>query len=121
MVDLPTSNGKEVANELGDLVDFVPADVTDTDAVNAALDVAEKDKPLRAVVHCAGRGGTMRVLDRDGGPGEMEMFEAVVRTNLIGSFNVLRLAASRMVRNEVIGQERGIVVLTRSLTMTSSW
>ena len=115
MVDLPTSKGKEVANELGDLVDFVPADVTDTDAVNEALDFAEKDKPLRAVVHCAGRGGTMRVLDRDGGPGDMEMFEAVVRTNLIGSFNVLRLAASRMVRNEVIEQERGIVVLTASV------
>lgn len=115
IVDLPTSRGVEVAEELGALATFVPADVTDTDAVNNALDVAESLATLRAVVHCAGRGGTMRVLDRDGGPGDFEMFEAVVRTNLIGSFNVLRLAASRMVKNEALSGERGIVILTASV------
>lgn len=114
-VDLPTSSGKEVAVELGELVDFVPADVTDTDAFSEALDAAEAAGPLRVVVHCAGRGGTLRVLDRDGGPGDLELYEAVVRTNLIGSFNVLRLSASRMAKNDVVGEERGVIVLTASI------
>lgn len=114
-VDLPTSAGKDVAAELGDLVQFVPADVTDTEAFSAALDAAEKIAPLRAVVHCAGRGGTLRVLDREGNPGDLELYEAVVRTNLIGSFNVLRLAASRMAANAIDGEERGVIVLTASI------
>lgn len=115
LVDLPTSHGKQVAEDLGELATFVEADVTDTDAFAAALDRAERIAPLRAVVHCAGRGGTLRVLDREGNPGDLELYEAVVRTNLIGSFNVLRLAASHMARNEPVVEERGVIVLTASV------
>jgi NAD(P)-dependent dehydrogenase (short-subunit alcohol dehydrogenase family) len=113
ILDLPSSAGKEVAAELG--ATFVAADVTDPEGVNAALDAAESLAPLRALVHCAGRGGAVRLVDREGNPGSLEDYEGVVRTNLIGTFNVLRLAAARMARNEEVDGERGVCVLTASV------
>ncbi|GAA4548466.1 SDR family NAD(P)-dependent oxidoreductase [Pseudonocardia xishanensis] len=113
LLDLPTSRGEESAAELG--ARFVPADVTDEQGVESVLDAAEEAGPLRAVVHCAGRGHTMRVLDKEGRPGSLENYEGVIRTNLIGSFNVLRLAAARIARTESVEGERGVVVLTASV------
>lgn len=113
ILDLPSSAGAQVAAELG--ATFVAADVTDPDSVNEALDAAENLAPLRALVHCAGRGGAVRLVDRDGNPGSLEAYEAVVRTNLIGTFNVLRLAAARMAKNEDLDGERGVCILTASV------
>jgi NAD(P)-dependent dehydrogenase (short-subunit alcohol dehydrogenase family) len=115
VVDLPTSSGAEIAEKLGPLARFAAADVTDTRSFDQALDAAEAIGPLRAVVHCAGRAATLRVLERDGSPGDIGIYEGVVRTNLIGSFNVLRLAAARMARNEPLQGERGVIVLTASI------
>lgn len=115
IIDLPSSDGEAVARELGELAVFAGADVTDTDAVNAALDAAEKRAPIRAVVHCAGRGGTVRVVEKDGQPGSLETYENLVRINLVGSFNALRLSAARMVQNDPIDGERGVVILTASV------
>ncbi|OZF50758.1 MULTISPECIES: SDR family NAD(P)-dependent oxidoreductase [unclassified Rhodococcus (in: high G+C Gram-positive bacteria)] len=115
IVDLPQSAGKDVAQELGDFVQFGPADVADPDAVDAALDLAEARAPIRSVVHCAGRGGTVRVVEKDGTPGSLELYTSLIQTNLIGSFNVLRLAAARMVRNEPVDGERGVVIMTASV------
>lgn len=65
IVDLPSSAGALVARELGENARFAAADVQDTSQMEAALDVAAPFcRPLRAVVHCAGRGGPVRVLDR---------------------------------------------------------
>ncbi len=108
-------NGDEVAAEIGGGTRFVRADVTDTDQMNAVFDAAESMGDLRAVVHCAGRGGPIRVVDRDGNPGSLETYEAVVRLNLVGSFNVLRLGAARMAKRELVDGERGVVVLTASV------
>ena len=108
-------NGAEVAAEIGGGTRFVQADVTDTDQMNAAFDAAEAMGELRAVVHCAGRGGPIRIIDRDGNPGSLEVYEGVVRLNLVGSFNVLRLGAARMAKRELIDGERGVVVLTASV------
>lgn len=113
IVDLPSSNGQAVAKDIGAV--FAPADVTDPEAVDAALDHAVESAPLRALVHCAGRGGTVRVVGKDGSPGSLEDYESIVRTNLVGSFNVLRLASARMVANEPIEGERGVCVLTASV------
>jgi NAD(P)-dependent dehydrogenase (short-subunit alcohol dehydrogenase family) len=115
IIDLPSSDGEAVARELGELAVFAGADVTDTDAVNAALDAAEKRAPIRAVVHCAGRGGTVRVVEKDGQPGSLETYENLVRINLVGSFNALRLSAARMVQNDPIDGERGVIILTASV------
>lgn len=67
------------------------------------------------MVHCAGRGGTVRVVEKDGTPGSLELYTSLIQTNLIGSFNVLRLGAARMVRNEPVDGERGVVIMTASV------
>jgi NAD(P)-dependent dehydrogenase (short-subunit alcohol dehydrogenase family) len=116
IVDLPASAGALVARELGEMARFAAADVQDEAQMEAALDVAASfGRPLRAVVHCAGRGGPVRVLDRDGKPGSLEKYEEIVRLNLVGSFNVLRLAAARMAATEAVEGERGVVVMTASI------
>jgi NAD(P)-dependent dehydrogenase (short-subunit alcohol dehydrogenase family) len=89
--------------------------VTSEDEVGSALDAAEEFSPLRAVLHCAGRGGALRLVDRDGAPGSLEHFREVVEVNLIGSFNVLRLAAARMAASEPVDGERGVCVMTASV------
>jgi NAD(P)-dependent dehydrogenase (short-subunit alcohol dehydrogenase family) len=115
LVDLPTSAGPAAADKLGSRARFVAADVTDPTAIDAALDAAAKDGDLRAVVHCAGRGGALRVLDKEGNPSSLDAFGAVVQTNLIGTFNVLSRAAARIAATEPIDGERGVVVMTASV------
>jgi NAD(P)-dependent dehydrogenase (short-subunit alcohol dehydrogenase family) len=114
VLDLETSAGAEIADGLGPDVRFAAADVTDPEAVSAALDAAEERGPLRVLVHCAGRGGALRLVEKDGSPGSLELYETVVRVNLIGTFNVLRLAAARMAAAEPVEDERGVCVLTAS-------
>jgi NAD(P)-dependent dehydrogenase (short-subunit alcohol dehydrogenase family) len=113
ILDLANSAGAEVAAEIG--ATFVAADVTDTAQVEAALDAAESQAPLRAVVHCAGRGGPVRLVEKDGSPGSLETYTAIINVNLIGTFNVLRLAAARMARTEPVDGERGVCILTASV------
>jgi NAD(P)-dependent dehydrogenase (short-subunit alcohol dehydrogenase family) len=115
IVDLPNSAGAERAAELGGDATFAAADVTDADAVSAAVSTATDLAELRAVVHCAGRGGTVRVLEKDGSPGPLELFETVLRVNVVGTYNVLRFAASAMARNEPRDGDRGVFVLTASI------
>jgi NAD(P)-dependent dehydrogenase (short-subunit alcohol dehydrogenase family) len=115
IVDLGASDGEQIANELGDGVEFVPADVTDPKQMDAALDAAEQAGPLRAVVHCAGGGGAVRLVEKDGSPGSLDKFISVINLNLVGSFNVLRLAAARMAKNELLDGDRGVCVLTASV------
>ena len=116
LLDLPTSPGREAAKDLGEAATFVAGDVTDTGGVNSALDAAEATGPLRAVVHCAGRGGDRyRIIDKDRNPGSLETFADVLRVNLVGTYNILRLAASRMAGNELLDGERGSFVLTASV------
>jgi len=115
IIDLASSSGAEVAKGLGGGCGFVAADVTDPEEVSAALDTATSNGPLRILVHCAGRGGPVRLVDRSGSPGSLEIFEAILRTNVVGTFNVLRLAASQMAVSPVIEGERGVCVLTASI------
>jgi NAD(P)-dependent dehydrogenase (short-subunit alcohol dehydrogenase family) len=111
--DLATSAGADVAARLGGR--FVAADVTDGPAMEAVIAAAAADGPLRAVVHCAGRGGPVRLVDKEGKPGSLEAYEAVVRLNLVGSFNVLRLACAAMAKAEPIEGERGVCIMTASI------
>ena len=115
IVDLPDSSGEEVSAELGDRAQFAQADITDTDQVNAALDAAEAKGPIRAVIHCAGVGGPVRLVDKDGNPGSIESYTRTININLIGTFNVLRLSAARMAKNEPLDGDRGACVLTASV------
>jgi len=116
LVDLPTADGDSAASKLGDRARFVGADVTDEQALGSALDAAEENGPLRAVVHCAGRGGDrVRIIDRERVPGSLDSFADVIRINLLGTYNVLRLAAQRISGNDVVDGDRGAVVLTASV------
>jgi NAD(P)-dependent dehydrogenase (short-subunit alcohol dehydrogenase family) len=115
LVDLPSSRGEEVAASLDGPAVFAPADVTDEAAVRSALDAADELGPLRVLVNCAGIGTPGRVLGKDGSAYPIEPFVRVLQVNLIGTFNVLRLAAERMARLEPVGEERGVIVNTASV------
>jgi NAD(P)-dependent dehydrogenase (short-subunit alcohol dehydrogenase family) len=113
ILDLPSSNGDEVAKELGDAVRFAPADVTDEEAVTKAFDLAETLGTVRIVVNCAGTGDAIRVLGK-GGVYPLNKFARIVNINLVGTFNVLRLGAERMAKSEPVGEERGVIINTAS-------
>jgi NAD(P)-dependent dehydrogenase (short-subunit alcohol dehydrogenase family) len=116
ILDLPGSKGEEVASELGEKTTFVGADVTAETEVQAAVDNAiEHFGGLQIVVNCAGVGLAGRVITRDGTPLDLEIFEFAVRVNLIGTFNVVRLAAACMAGQEPVGEERGVIVNTASI------
>jgi len=115
IADLASSAGEDVAAEVGEQARFVAADVRSEAEVGAALDAAEAAGPLRCVIHCAGRGGAVRLVEKDGSAGSLELYSEVVAVNLIGTFNVLRLAAARMAKNEPRDGDRGVCVLTASV------
>ncbi|MET8978813.1 SDR family NAD(P)-dependent oxidoreductase [Streptomyces sp. NPDC004539] len=116
LADVSEEEGAKAVAELGDAVRFVRADVTDENDVNAALDAASELGTPRWIVHCAGRGGDRtRIIDRDRAPGGLDTFAEVVRVNLIGTYNVLRLAAARLSGNEIVDGDRGAIVLTSSV------
>ncbi len=116
IVDLPSSEGDVVAKELGDRARFAPADVTSEEEVKAAVQTAaDTFGGLHIVVNCAGVGFPGRVLTRAGDATDLERFEFVVRVNLIGTFNVIRLAAAQIAKQEPDGEERGVIVNTASI------
>jgi NAD(P)-dependent dehydrogenase (short-subunit alcohol dehydrogenase family) len=114
IVDLPSSSGAELAAELGDGARFVAADVRDEDQVQAAVDAATGMGVLRVAVNCAGVATPGRVIGKRGLL-PLEAFRTVVEINLVGTFNVLRLAASAMLANEPVDGDRGLVVMTASV------
>jgi NAD(P)-dependent dehydrogenase (short-subunit alcohol dehydrogenase family) len=116
IVDLASSDGETVAKELGEVAVFAPADVTSEEEVKAAVDAAvDSFGGLHVVVNCAGVGFPGRVLTRDGEPTDLDRFEFVVRVNLIGTFNVIRLAAAQMAKQDPDEEERGVIVNTASI------
>ena len=114
IVDLASSKGAEIAEELGGL--FVPADVTSADEVRDAVAAAQAAAPLRVVVNCAGIAPPAKVLDREGNPAVLADFERVVRINLVGTFNVTSQAAAVITKNEPTESgDRGVIVNTASV------
>ena len=114
ILDLPGSPGERVAADLGSEVRFAAADVRHEDDVAAALDVADSLGPLRVAVNCAGTGNAIRLLGRNG-VFPLAEFTKIVNINLIGTFNVIRLAAERIAKQDLVGEERGVVVNTASV------
>lgn len=106
--------GEEAVAELGDRAHFAQTDVTDEDGVAKALDLAESLGPVRINVNCAGIGNAIKTLSKDG-PFPLKGFKKVVEVNLIGTFNVLRLAAERIAKTEPVGEERGVIINTASV------
>jgi NAD(P)-dependent dehydrogenase (short-subunit alcohol dehydrogenase family) len=114
ILDLPNSAGSELAAELGERVRFAAADVRDEDQVQAAVAAAAELGTLRVVVNCAGVGTPGRVIGKRGVL-PLEAFQTVIDINLVGTFNVLRLAAAAMIDNEPLDGDRGLVIMTASV------
>ena len=115
LVDLNAEVGEAAAKEIGDAARFVVADVTDEVQVQAAIDGAVGAfGGLHIAVSCAGIGWAQRILNRSG-PHGLDIFTKVVTVNLIGTFNVARLAALRLVGNEPEDGERGVIINTASI------
>jgi len=109
-LDLKVDGAPEV-----DGVTYVATDVTDPAQVQAAVDQAAEVGPLRTVVNCAGIGPSARILGKKG-PHDLELYATVVKVNLIGSFNVLTLAAEKIAQTDPDEQgQRGVVVNTASI------
>lgn len=117
VLDVNAHAARAVADEIGGLA--VEADITDEASVKAALDQIEAAHGVaRIVVNSAGIAGASRIVGRDG-PHDLGFFERIIKVNLIGTFNVLRLAADRMAALD-IGEdaERGVIVNTASVAAT---
>jgi 3-hydroxyacyl-CoA dehydrogenase / 3-hydroxy-2-methylbutyryl-CoA dehydrogenase len=116
IADLNAEKGKALASELGATASFVEADVTDGAAVSAAVErAAAAEGGLRVSVCCAGIGWAERVAHKAGAH-NLEFFSNVVKVNLVGTFNVLRLAAAAMSENEPDAEgARGVCVNTASI------
>jgi NAD(P)-dependent dehydrogenase (short-subunit alcohol dehydrogenase family) len=114
IADLNAERGGALASELGERAEFVEADVTDEAAVRSAVDAATAESGLRISVCCAGIGWAQRTTGKQG-PHDLEIFSNVIKVNLVGTFNVLRLAATAMNDNDPdAGGERGVCVNTSS-------
>ncbi|HTY72569.1 MAG TPA: 3-hydroxyacyl-CoA dehydrogenase [Actinomycetes bacterium] len=114
LLDLPSSAGATEAAALGDRALFAPGDVTAEDDVRAALDAAESLGTLRIAVNCAGIANAIRTLGKEG-PFPLDGFARVIQVNLIGTFNVIRLAAQRIAATPEVDGERGVIVNTASV------
>ncbi len=115
ILDLPQSAGAQAAEELGERAAFVAGDVTDEAQVQAAIDQATALGDLRVAVNCAGLAPAIKTIKRDGTPHPLPDFTRAITVNLIGTFNVLRLAAAAMAATEPVGEERGVIINTASV------
>jgi NAD(P)-dependent dehydrogenase (short-subunit alcohol dehydrogenase family) len=120
LVDTNRDGGKELADE--GVGTFVPADVTSETDAREAVSQATALGPLRVLVNCAGVGWGARIVDKSGGPHDLSLFRQILDINLVGTFNMLRLAAVAMATNEPLadgesgtGAERGVVINTASI------
>jgi NAD(P)-dependent dehydrogenase (short-subunit alcohol dehydrogenase family) len=110
LIDLNDDLGKTVAAEIDGV--YVRADVSDEDGVSEAIAAAVELGPLRALVNSAGTGTPGRTVGRDGNPLPQKYFERIIRINLLGTFNCLRLAAAAMAKTEPVDEcgSRGAIV-----------
>jgi NAD(P)-dependent dehydrogenase (short-subunit alcohol dehydrogenase family) len=116
IVDKDAAKGEALAAALGGGCRFVAADVTSPEQVAAAIGAAVELGPLRAAISCAGVGWAQRTLSKEGVPHDLEVFQTVLRINLVGTFNVMRLSAAAMAKNQPQRDgERGVVINTASI------
>ncbi len=115
VIDVNAAGAQRVAGEIGGL--GLTADIADGASLAAALDAAEAAHgPARIVMNIAGIGTARRVIGKDGSPAPLEDFERVVRVNLVGTYNVVRLTAARIARLAPLADgERGVMVMTASV------
>jgi NAD(P)-dependent dehydrogenase (short-subunit alcohol dehydrogenase family) len=116
IADRDEVRGQALAQELGAAVRFAKTDVTSEAEVKAAVALAQSLAPLRIAVSCAGIGWVQRTVNKEGIPHDLGFFNSVLGVNLVGTFNVLRLAAATMATNPPLAEgARGVVINTASI------
>ncbi|MCC6873229.1 MAG: SDR family NAD(P)-dependent oxidoreductase, partial [Sandaracinaceae bacterium] len=116
IADRDADRGQALAKELGDAARFVAVDVADSAQMKAAVEAAASLGTLRVAVSCAGVGWAARTVNKEGEPHDVELFRKIIDVNLLGTFNVLRLSAAAMMKNEPDSQgQRGVIVGTASV------
>ena len=116
VADLNEEQGKAVAEAVGG--EFVSTDVSDEQSVQAAVEAAASaGPPLRVAVSCAGIGWAARTVGRDGSPHDLAAYRKVIDVNLIGTFNLMRLAAAAIARTPPVDADglRGVIINTASI------
>jgi NAD(P)-dependent dehydrogenase (short-subunit alcohol dehydrogenase family) len=117
LADINAERGKAIADQIGGR--FASADVSDEGSVQAAVDAAADDRglPLRVAVSCAGIGWAARTVGRDGSPHDLGSFQRIIAINLIGTFNLMRIAAAAIARTEPADEDgqRGVIINTASV------
>jgi NAD(P)-dependent dehydrogenase (short-subunit alcohol dehydrogenase family) len=115
VLDRDATRGTSVAGEIGGV--FAEADVADEAQVQAAVDAAAALAPIRVLVNAAGIASATRTVDREGVPFPLDKFERVVRVNLLGTFNCLRLTAAAMAKSDPVNDDglRGSIVNVASV------
>ena len=114
IADLNAEKGDALVSELGERAQFVEMDVTKPDTIEEAVNAAAAVGPLRISINCAGIGWAQRTASKHG-PHALEPFQVVINVNLVGTFNVLRIAATAMLDNEPLDGDRGVCVNTASI------
>jgi NAD(P)-dependent dehydrogenase (short-subunit alcohol dehydrogenase family) len=116
IADLNENAGSALAKQLGPLARFIRTDVTNPSDAQAAIDLARREfGSLHGLVQCAGILEAARIFGKEG-PHDLAVFERIVRVNLVGTFNMLRLAAAAMSTNTPTSDdERGVIISTSSV------
>ncbi len=115
VADLNEEAAQSLIDECGTAASYVNCDVTSETDVHAVVQAAQQHGPLRGLVNCAGVLGAERVVGRDH-PHLLETFERVIRVNLVGTFNMLRVCAQAMAHAAPLADgERGVIVNTASI------
>lgn len=117
ILDINEETGKAKEAELGEKSRFIKTDVTSEEDVLAAIDVAKTTfSGVHGVINAAGIAVVAKVLDKEGNPHSLDLFSKGIQVNLVGTFNVIRLAAAEMVNNEPTADgERGVIINTASV------
>lgn len=115
-VDLNADSGSKLQNELGENCLFVQGNVTDEESIQNAINLAvKKFGAIHGAINCAGVATPGKLLDRDGNPLPLDTFKKVIDINLVGTFNVCRLVAAQILKQDDSAGDRGVLINTASV------
>ncbi|PIE46747.1 MAG: 3-hydroxyacyl-CoA dehydrogenase [Gammaproteobacteria bacterium] len=116
IADLNEEAGNKLANEFSENTIFAKCDITSEEAVQAAIEAGvAKFSSLNGSINCAGIVVVQKLLDREGNPADLAKFSKGIEINLVGTFNVARLVAAQIVKQQTDEEDKGIIINTASI------